>query len=152
MLRTLIAALALAPALSAADLATLDGKKLTGEIVSIVGNELTFKTAAAEEKFLVTTLATVTVGPAPKGVETGKRHTHVELIDGSVLRCESIAVKGTDVELKLLGAGGRTLTVPMRPAVLAINREAGDLKLEQDFRGLTRGRRNFDLWVTRGKA
>jgi hypothetical protein len=135
-----------------AELATLDGKKLTGEIVSIVGNELTFKTASAEEKFLVTTLSAVTVGPAPKAVETGKPYTHVELTDGSVFRCESIAVKGNDIELKLLGAGGRTITVPMRPAVFAINRQAGNLKLEQDFRNRVRERRGFDLWVTKGKT
>jgi hypothetical protein len=152
MLRTLLAALALAPALSAADLTTLDGKKLTGDIVSIVGNELTFKAGATEEKFLVTTISAVTLGPAPKPMETGKKHTHVELIDGSAFRCESIAVKGNDVELKLLGAGGRTITVPMRPAVFAVNREAGDLKLEQDFRNLLRTRGRFDLWVDKKKS
>jgi len=152
MIRTLLAVLALAPALGAAELTTLDGKKLTGDIVSIAGNELTFKTAAAEEKFLVTTLSAVTVGPAPKQPETGKRYTHVELTDGSVFRCESMAVKGNDVELKLLGAGGRTLTVPMRPAVYAINREAGDLKLDQDFRNLLRTRGRFDLWVDKKKS
>jgi NPCBM/NEW2 domain len=152
MTRTLLVALALTPSLGAAELTTLDGKKLTGEIVSIAGNELTFKAGSTEEKFLVTTLSAVTVGPAPKAMETGKHYTHVELTDGSVLKCESIAVKGNDIELKLLGAGGRTLTVPMRPAVFAINREAGDLKLEQDFRKLVRTRRGFDLWVTKGKA
>ncbi|MBO0699294.1 MAG: NPCBM/NEW2 domain-containing protein, partial [Zavarzinella sp.] len=93
-----------------------------------------------------------TVGPAPKPMETGKKHTFVELVDGSVFRCESIAVKGNDIELKLLGAGGRTLTVPMRPAVYAVNREAGDLKLEQDFRGLLRARGRFDLWVRKVKS
>jgi NPCBM/NEW2 domain len=144
----------------AAELATLDGKKLTGEIVSVIGNELTFKTASSEEKFLVTTLSAVTVGPPPKGVEAGKKHTVVELTDGSVFRCDSIAIKRWDIELKLLGAGERTLTVPMRRgergeepgAVFAINRHAGDLKLEQDFRFRVRERRGFDLWVTKGKT
>ena len=152
MTRTLVAALVLAPVLSAAELATLEGKKLTGEIVAINGNELVFKAGTAEEKFLVTALHSVTVGPPAKAVPTGTKHTTVELTDGSLLRCESITIKGNDVELKLLAAGGRTLTVPLRPAVGAINREAGDLKLEQDFRNLVRTRRGFDLWVTKGKS
>jgi len=35
----------------------------------------------------------------------------------------------------------------MRPALYAVNRVAGDLKLEQDFRGLVRGRGRLDLFV-----
>ena len=152
--RTLLALVALAPAAAAADLATLDGKKLTGEIVNISGNELTFKSAAGEEKFLVTTIHSVTLGPAPRAMETGKPHTTVELIDGSLFRCSDIAVKGDSVELKLLPTGPapaspRTVTVPMRPALYAVNRVAGDLKLEQDFRGLLRGRGRNDLFVFR---
>ena len=147
--RTLFAVLVLVPAASAAELATLEGRKITGDIVAIAGNELTFKSAAGEEKFLVTTLNSVTTGPAPKAVDTGKKHTTVELVDGSLFRCESVAVKGETIEMKLLGSSARTVSVPMRPVVFAINREAGDLKLEQDFRVLVRNRGKFDLWVTR---
>ena len=158
--RILLVALALAPAAPAAELATLDGKKLTGEIVSISGNELTFKTQAGEEKLLVTTIAAITTGPAPKQLDSGKKHTTVELTDGSLFRCTEIAIKGESVELKLLSPGTtgpkamtpRTMTVPMRPAVYAINREAGDLKLDQDFRNLLRTRGRFDLFVFKKKG
>src|SRR3954469_10932034 len=109
LLRTLPALLLFVPALRAADLATLEGKKLTGDIVAINGNELTFKSPAGEEKFLVTTLHSVTVGPNPKPMETGKKHTTVELIDGSLFRCSEIVIKGETVELKLLP------TAPMAP-------------------------------------
>jgi hypothetical protein len=147
--RTLLPVLVLVPAASAADLATLEGRKMTGDIVAINGNELTFKSPAGEEKFLVTTLHSVTTGPAPKLIEAGKKHTTVELIDGSLFRCESIVVKGETIEMKLLGASPRTISIPMRPAAYAINREAGDLKLEQDFRNLVRTRGKFDVWVTK---
>lgn len=151
--RTLLVVLALGPVASTAELATLDGKKRTGEIVGIQGNELTFKSPAGEEKFLVTTIHSVTMGPAPKGLETGKKHTTVELIDGTYFRCTDITIKGGSVECKLLADGPpRTITVPMRPALYAVNREAGDLKLDQDFRNLVRGRGNFDLWVTKTKT
>jgi hypothetical protein len=156
--RTLLAAALLAYPAAAADLATLDGKKLTGEIVNIAGNELTFKSATGEEKFLVTTLHSVVTGPAPRGVDSGTKHTTVELIDGSLFRCAEITIKGEAVELKLLppsapgapkAASPRALTVPLRPALYAVNREAGDLKLEQDFRELLRQRSAFDRWVTK---
>jgi hypothetical protein len=153
--RTLLALVALAPTAAAAELATLDGKKLTGEIVAISGNELTFKSPAGEEKFLVTTIHSVTMGPAPRAMETSQKHTTVELIDGSLFRCSDITIKGDQVELKLLSPGAtgpaaaspRTVTVPMRPALYAVNRVAGDLKLDQDFRGLLRSRGRNDLFV-----
>ena len=158
--RILLVVLALAPTAVAADLATLEGKKLTGEIVGISGNELIFKSPAGEEKFLVTTIASVTTGPAPKPFESGKKHTTVELTDGSLFRCSEVTIKGESVELKLLAPGTagpmpmtpRTITVPMRPAVYAINREAGDLKLDQDFRNLLRTRGRFDLFVFKKKG
>jgi len=153
--RTLLAVLVLAPSVSAAELATLEGRKITGDIVSVVGNELTFKSGAGEEKFLVTTLHSVTMGPAPKGIDAGKLHTTVELTDGSLFRCESIAVKGGTIEMKLLGTSPRTVSIPIRPAAYAINRVAGDLKLEQDFRNILRDRRKaYDTWLFKppGKA
>jgi len=147
--RTLFAVLLLLPAASAAELATLEGRKITGDIVAIAGNELTFKSAAGEEKFLVTTLNSVTTGPAPKAIDASTKYTTVEFVDGSLFRCESIAVKGETIEMKLLGSSARTISVPMRPVVFAINREAWNLKLEQDFRVLVRNRGKFDLWVTK---
>jgi NPCBM/NEW2 domain len=156
--RTLLAFLVLTPALSAAELATLDGRKLTGEIISIIGNELVFKSPAGEEKFLATTLHSVTLGPTPKAIDAGKKHTVVELTDGSVFRCESIAIKGRQIEMKLLGTATRTFVVEMHReggeagVVFSVNREAGDLKFDQDFRILVRTRGRYDVWVTRAKA
>jgi hypothetical protein len=157
--RVLVAALLLTPATFAAELATLEGKKLTGEIVSITGNELTFKPAnGPEEKFLVTTLASVTTGPAPKAIGTGTKHTTVELTDGSLFRCSEIVLKGQMLEMKLLGTPPRTVSVLMRDpkegrgAVYAVNREAGDVKLEQDFRSLLRNRSRKDQFVFKRKV
>jgi len=144
--RTLVVVFVAASLATAAELQTLDGRKITGDIVSVVGNDLTFKGPSGEEKFLVTTIHSVTIGPTPK-VDTSKKHTSVELIDGSLFRCSEIVIKGKDIELKLLGASPRTLTVPMRPAIFAINREAGSAKFEQDFRTLLKGRGRFDLFV-----
>jgi NPCBM/NEW2 domain len=146
------------PTALAADLTTLDGRKLSGEIVSIAGNDLTFKpTTGGEEKFLVTTIGAITTGPPPKGLESGKKYTLVELMDGSTFRCQAIAVKGKLLEMKLLGTSPRTISVLYRDddgrgTVFSVNREVGDLKLEQDFRGIMRERRKAkDVWIKKDK-
>ncbi len=151
-LRILLAAIVLAPIANAAELQTLDGRKLTGDIVSIVGSDLTFKAGATEEKFLVTALHSVTVGKPPIQLDANKKHTAVEFVDGSSFRCSEIVLKDKNVELKLIGASPRTLTVPLRGVVFSIHREAGDLKLDQDFRGLMRSKSRFDIWVTKRQA
>jgi len=148
-LRILLAAIAFSPIATSAELQTLDGRKLTGEIVSIVGNDLTFKAGTSEEKFLVTALHSITAGKPPVPLDAGKKHTVVEFVDGSSFRCSEIVLKGKNIEMKLLGASPRTLTVPLREIVFSINREAGDLKLDQDFRGLMRTKSRRDIWVTK---
>jgi hypothetical protein len=132
----------------AGELTTLDGKKLTGDILAINGEELTFKTPTGQEKFLVTTVNNVTVGPAPKSPAPGLKFATVELTDGSVLRCETFTVDGKDVELKLLA--GRTLRVPLTTLFTAL-KDAGNAKIEQDFRTIVKGRGKFDLFVFRRK-
>jgi hypothetical protein len=149
--RTFLAVMLLAPTAAAAELVTLEGKKITGDIVAISGNELTFKSSAGEEKFLVTTLSAVTTGPAPK-FDASKKHTTVELIDGSLFRCSEITIRGKTVEAKLLTSPPKTVNIPMRPAVFAINREVGDLRLEQDFRKLVLERVRRDRWVYKRPA
>src|SRR5436853_4586866 len=105
--RIFLALLILVPTAAAAELATLDGRKITGDIVSIVGNDLTFKGPMGEEKFLVTTINSVVTGPTPKPIATGTKHTTVELVDGSLFHCSEIVIKGKMLEMKLLGAPPR---------------------------------------------
>lgn len=148
-LRSLAALLLLAAASPAGELSTLDGKKINGDIVAITGNELTFKTAAGQEKMLVTTINAVTVGPAPKSPAAGTKFTTVELTDGSSFRCETFAIDGKDVELKLIA--GRSIRVPLT-SLFSMLRDAGNVKIEQDFRGILRTRGKFDLLITRKKG
>jgi hypothetical protein len=149
--RTLLAVLLLAPTAVAAELVTLEGRKITGEIVAISGNDLTFKSTAGEEKFLVTTLAVVNMGPPPK-FDTTKKHTTVELTDGSLFRCSELSIKGANIEVKLMTNPPRTLSIPMRPCVFAVNREVGNPLLEQYFRKLLLERGAFDRFVYKQPA
>jgi hypothetical protein len=145
-LRFLFCSLVFLPAtLSAADLTTLDGKKLVGEITSISPTELTFKTAIKEEKFLLTAINSISVGAA-KPLPPGSKFIAVELIDGSQFRCSSFEIKGEVVSMKLLGSD-RIIEVPLK-SVFTMLRDAQDVKLEQDFRGLIRSRGKFDRLVS----
>lgn len=140
-------------AVQAAELTTLDGKKLTGEIVAISPTELTFKANGTEEKLPITSINAVVLGPAPRPLPATARYIAVELVDGTTFRCSGFAVNGKNFELKLLGDEGkpeRKHIVPMT-SIFSLLRDAGDLKLEQDFRGLMRDRGKFDVWITRRK-
>ncbi|WP_020472859.1 NPCBM/NEW2 domain-containing protein [Zavarzinella formosa] len=154
-LRPLLLLLAVAvPALKAAELTTLDGKKLNGDIVAISPMEITFNANGADEKIPITTINAITLGPVPKPVPASTRYIAVELVDGTTFRCSAFSIKGKNVELKLLGDEGkpaRTHNIPVT-SLFSLMRDAGDLKLEQDFRGLMRDRGKFDVWITRSKV
>lgn len=139
---------------SAAELSTLDGRKFTGEIVSISPTEITFKTNNKDEILPITTINNVVLNPAAKPVPAGTRYIAIELVDGTTFRCANFAVNGKAVELTLLGADlkpGTTKTVPLT-SMFSMLRDAGDLKLEQDFRFLMRDRGKFDAWITKTKV
>ena len=153
-LRTFLVLLVGVPVVSAAELSTLDGKKFTGEVVAVSATEVTFRVNGAEDKFAITAINAITFGPAPKPVPAATRYVAVELVDGTTFRCSAFVIRGKTVELKLLGdegKPGRTHTVPVT-ALFSVMRDAGDLKLEQDFRGLMRDRGKFDVWITRSRV
>ncbi len=154
-LRLSLVLLAGAAALPAAELSTLDGKKYTGDVVAVSPTEVTFKANGIEEKFAVTAINAITLGPAPKPVGAGKTFVAVELVDGTAFRCSAFALKGKSVELTLLGGDegkpGRVVAVPLT-TLFSVLRDAGNLKVEQDFRTLMRDRGKFDVWITHAKA
>jgi hypothetical protein len=153
-LRLSLALLAFASALPAAELTTLDGKKFTGDVVAVSPMDVTFKANGVEEKYAVTAINAITLGPAPKPVAAGKSFVAVELVDGTAFRCSAFGLKGKDVELTLLGdegKPGRVVTVPLT-ALFSVLREAQNLKIEQDFRTLMRDRGKFDVWITHTKV
>jgi len=149
-LRLSLILLAAAPALLAADLTTLDGKKFTGDVVAVSPTEVTFKAGGIDEKFAVTAINGITLGPAPKPVAAGKAFVAVELVDGTTFRCSAFALKGKTADLTLLadeGKPGRVVAVPLT-ALFSVLRDAQNLKIEQDFRALMRDRGKFDVWIT----
>jgi NPCBM/NEW2 domain len=139
-----------------ADLTTLDGKKLSGEIVAIANGELTFKTTAGvEEKMFVTAINAIDIGQPPKPPVSGTKFTAIELTDGSTFRASTFQIDQKVLIFESLSTGpeapARKITVPMA-SLYSLLRDAQDLKVEQDFRTLLRSRGKFDIWVTRKKG
>src|SRR3954469_12570312 len=100
-LRTLLVlALAVSPT-RAADLQTLSGKTLTGDLIRLTDKEIVLRIDGTEVATPVPSVLQLKLQdalPAPTGV----KYTDVELTDGTLLHCKQFVPKGKDAELTLL--------------------------------------------------
>ncbi len=139
---TLLAALALS---AGADLHTLSGKTVSGELVGLDRQTAVVRTAAGDTvRVPVADLLQLTLPPTeapPKGA-----HTAVELTDGSVLLCSAVAVKGGTFELTMID--NVPVQVPVS-AVFTILHDAHDPKLRQDWQDFLSKRGRLDMVVVR---
>ena len=92
---------------SADDITTNGGKKITGKLVAVDAQGVTFSGGEAQAKIAGKDIVIVdfhqVIAPVPKDKETGKeaKVTRVELIDGSSFRAAKVALKGKKVEIEL---------------------------------------------------
>lgn len=143
ILRALLILLCVASISSAAELTTFDGKKSTGEIVAINGAYLDFKAGANSEKHEITKLVAIEYNSKPK--EANSKAIKVELIDGSVFRCDDFQIVGKNAVLSLTGTK-QSVTVPAN-VILYMIRDISDPKLEQIFRNMLAKRGKRDVWI-----
>ena len=114
--------LLLAVALSAgADVQTLTGKKLSGEIVGLDKQAIVLKTPAGDIHQPLKDVLQIEL-PTPELPPKGGWFD-VELTDGSVLHCSQVLLKGKSAELIVLP--DLPLTVPLS-AVFSVLRDAHD--------------------------
>lgn len=144
-IRTLLLLCSVVSLAPAAELITLDGKKSTGEIVSIDAKQVVFKTAIGTEKYESTTLSSIEIIANPKDPIAGKKSIEVELVDGSQFRCSEFKITGKTAALTLLGSR-QTIELPASTLLYMI-RDVGDPKLNQAFRGFLSKRGKRDLWI-----
>jgi hypothetical protein len=137
----LLAALALS---AGADLQTLSGKHVSGELVGLDRQTATVRTAGDETARIP--LADVLQLTQP--VEAVPRGTHsaVELTDGSVLLCSAVAIKDNTAELTVIPE--TKVTVPIT-AVFTILRDAQDPKLRAEWQDFLGKRGRLDMVVVR---
>ncbi len=153
--RPLAAAVLLAAFLVAAkadDLSTVAGKKLTGQLVAVDGEGVTFKTGGTEVKVPAKEVLLIDLGNKVAAPAKDARYHEVELTDGSVLRCAKFAVKGKKLEVELLpgptSLAAPALEVPLA-AVFSVCRNADDAKHRENWQAMLRTRGKRDLYVMR---
>jgi hypothetical protein len=83
-----------------AELQTLAGKTVSGDLVSITDKEVVFRSAAGQTAFPILEVLKIEVQPAA-ALPGDLKYTKVELTDGTVLHCTGFTLKGKEVELKL---------------------------------------------------
>jgi NPCBM/NEW2 domain len=142
MTATLLAALALS---AGADLQTLSGKKVTGDLVGLDRQTVVVRNADGDT--VRVPVADVLQLDLPQGEAPAKgAHTAVELTDGSVLYCSAIVAKGSNFELTVIP--DLKVSVPMT-SVFTVLRDAHDPKIRQEWQDFLTKRGRLDMVVLR---
>lgn len=136
-------ALVTALALSAgADLQTLSGKKLTGDLVGLDRQTVILRTADGDVRHPLADVLQIDLPPADPVAKGG--HYAVELTDGTVLLCGQVLLKGKSAELVVLP--DLPVTVPLS-RVFTVLRDAHDPKVRQDWQEFLPRRGRLDMVV-----
>jgi hypothetical protein len=140
----LIAVLVCCPGLFAADavkVRTLNGKTEAGELVSVSNKEVVVRTKAGAIATPIAEVVELAMGGTPNPLPD-TRYSDVELLDGSLLHCSRVAIKGDQVELRLVSE--QDIKVPLKAVGWVLN-DAHDPKARDEWRGLIARRGNLDL-------
>ncbi|HEY8503251.1 MAG TPA: NPCBM/NEW2 domain-containing protein [Gemmataceae bacterium] len=143
----LLALLAAAAPAFPADLQTLTGKRISGEVAAIDAKGITLRTEGGEVVVPLKEALLLDLGGKPAPPKDA--YIDVELTDGSLLHCTAFAIKGKTAVLTLYapeGAGERTVEVPFT-SLFYVVRDAGTLRGRADWQKLLAGRGNRDILV-----
>ena len=130
--RLALALLLCASPAGAAELRTLKGETVSGEVVRVTDKEVVI---AAGGRQVVTPLALVLqLNYTTGGGKLPAEYADVELTDGSLLHCKAFTIKGKEVELTLGldGPGAAALRLPLT-AVANVLAEAHNEKYRRDW-------------------
>jgi hypothetical protein len=130
-------------AANGAELHTLKGDVLKGELENITDKEIVLK---QNGKSSATPLAEVLKleFPQPSPVKLEGKYSDVELTDGSRLHCKEWTIKAKDVELTMMA--GQQIKVPLA-AVANILNDAQEAKHRKDWAELLARKRRRDMAV-----
>ncbi len=130
ILRTLLSWCLITPFVNGADLRTLSGKTLSGELVSVSDKEVVIQIAGERKNLLLGEILTIDLHPSGS-LPTGIKYSEIELIDGSLIHCTQYRFKGSEVELKLLGSEQVT-KIPLASISYILN-DAQDQATRQEW-------------------
>jgi hypothetical protein len=144
-------ALALAaPTVAADDVTTTGGKKITGKLVAVDAQGITFSTGDAKVTIPARDIVLVDFGNKPAPLAKDATFSEVELTDGSVFRVAKFALKGKKLTTELLpgpaGVPAPRYELPMA-AVFAAVKRADDPKTKDAWKKMLAGRGKRDMYV-----
>jgi hypothetical protein len=146
--RTVVVLLAWASLASAAEtvkLRTLTGKSVDGELVSISDKEIVIRAKEGPVTTALKEALDLDFGQS-KTAPSEAKFTDVELTDGTVFHCTQFALKGSQVELKLVGGTEVKLGLAVISSVL---NDAQDAKIRDEWQKMVAERGNQDLLAIR---
>ncbi|HKB40794.1 MAG TPA: NPCBM/NEW2 domain-containing protein [Gemmataceae bacterium] len=103
LLRALLVFALVAPATSAAELKTLKGESLKGDLVSISDKELVLSVDGKNVSTPIDQVLQLTLKEGFEKIDNDTKYSEVELTDGSLLRCSKVELVQDDARLTLLG-------------------------------------------------
>ena len=143
---------------SADDVTTNGGKKVTGKLVAVDSQGITFSNGTAQAKIAAKDILIVdfhnSAAPVPKDKETGAeaKTTQVELLDGSTFRAAKSMIRGKIVEVELF-PGPPTVTPPLLDVPITMTftvmRDSGNAKSREAWKKVLAARGKRDLYVIR---
>jgi NPCBM/NEW2 domain len=136
------ALLLLAPVITfGADLQTLAGKKVTGDLVSVDDKAVVIKTPAGDVRTPLADLLEINFSNAP--AQLPGKYNLVELTDGTLLHCADFKIKGKELEMTVLP--DLPVKVPL-PSVFYVLRNAQEPKIKQQWQSILAERGKRDVF------
>jgi hypothetical protein len=143
--RTLLALFLFAAVSVGADLRTLDGKTVSGEVVQLTDKEIVLRSGGQDVATPVEQVLVLELAPAPAKL-SGVKYIDVELTDGSLLHCAQVGFKGKEVTLTLVS--GQVLKAPLEAITYVVN-DAQEEKTQQEWKEQIAKKRSSDVLATR---
>jgi hypothetical protein len=122
--------LTLAGAAPAAELRTLTGKTISGELVGVSEIEVAIRGSGGTTKTPASEILQIEV-QKDAALPSGTKFSDVELVDGTLLHATRFTLQGKEVELKLAGRE-QTLKVPLALVASVLN-NADDPAIRQEW-------------------
>ena len=113
----------------AAELNTLKGKKLTGDLVAVTDQVIVLKTATGDVSTPLPEAMQLQLA-APPEVKLPDKYTDVELIDGTLFHCKSFLLKGKTIEFVALP--DKKITLPLAKVAYILT-DAQDPKMQKEW-------------------
>jgi hypothetical protein len=148
--RTLVALCLCASLGMGAELRTLAGTTVTGEVVSIDDKTITIKSEGGDK--VATPLLSVLQLDLQHDVpalDSGTKYTDVALADGSLLHCRAVRIKNKEFELELLS--GQKLTVPVA-AISHVLNDAQDQKTRDQWKEIVAKKGERDILAIKAEG